>query len=268
MAVINLHAHLHAHRVGDSSPRETRYNLYRSFCEQGSAKLGVWRAALRKVLQPGMVLKAALVCGVACSHFVESAAAADLGFSPVSGQVTSDFGWRTDPITGNPRFHGGIDIAAPQGTPVYAPQAGMVIYSGAYGGYGNVVVLSHGNSLYTVYGHNSRLLVQPGEMVYRGQVISLVGSTGRSTGPHLHFEIHYKQQYLHPLTYLVYVQQTQTRLAQASTANSVPVYGLVGVSKPGVETRQTRSRQLARSSGGNRPVVQLLNGGDETNIEF
>jgi len=233
----------------------------------------VWRAALRKVLQPGILLKAALVCGVACSHFVlghsmEHAAAADLGFSPVSGQVTSDFGWRTDPITGNPRFHGGIDIAAPQGTPVYAPQAGMVIYSGAYGGYGNVVVLSHGNSLYTVYGHNSRLLVQPGEMVYRGQVISLVGSTGRSTGPHLHFEIHYKQQYLHPLTYLVYIQQTQTRLAQASVTNSVPIYGLVGVSKPGAETRQTRSRQSARSSGRNRSVVQLLNGGDETNIEF
>lgn len=205
--------------------------------------------------------------------------AADMGFSPVTGQVTSDYGWRTDPITGNPRFHGGLDIGAPMGSPVFAPQAGVVIFSGAYGGYGNVVVLNHGNSLYTVYGHNSRLLVQQGDTVYRGQVISLVGSTGRSTGPHLHFEVHYKHQYLNPLAYMMYVQQTQGMLAQASrqsdsSSYSSPnnaSYNMVGVSSANAarpaQPASVSRRTVNRSSGG-RQSVQLLNGGDEETIEF
>ncbi len=130
----------------------------------------------------------------------------DYGFAPVSGQLTSHFGWRVDPMTGSQRFHGGIDLAAASGTPVYAPQAGLVMFSGYYGGYGNVVVLSHGNSLFTLYGHNSQLLVRPGDAVYRGQMISKVGSTGRSTGPHLHFEVHHNGQYVNPMTYLSYLQ--------------------------------------------------------------
>ena len=206
------------------------------------------------------------------------------GFSPVSGQVTSDYGWRTDPITGNPRFHGGIDIGAPLGSPVFAPQAGVVIFSGPYGGYGNVVVLSHGNSLYTVYGHNSKLLVQQGDVVYRGQVISLVGSTGRSTGPHLHFEVHYKHQYLNPVAYMVYVQQTQQgMLAQAApranttaavangSATNTSTYNMVGVSNanaapptpPGSVTHRTVNMR-----GQGKQSVQLLNGADEETIEF
>lgn len=202
-------------------------------------------------------------------HSPFAAWAADYGFSPVSGQVTSDYGWRTDPITGGPRFHGGIDIAAAQGTPVYAPQSGMVIYSGAYGGYGNVVVLNHGNTLFTVYGHNSKLLVQPGEMVYRGQVISLVGSTGRSTGPHLHFEVHYKQQYLNPVAYMTYVQHTEGMVAQASQRAATPAYAGVAndssakLAPPTHVHQQSTAR--ARRSG---QSVQLLNGADEETIEF
>ena len=209
-------------------------------------------------------------------HALLPAVAADYGFSPVSGQVTSDYGWRTDPITGSPRFHGGIDIAAGQGTPVYAPQSGMVIYSGAYGGYGNVVVLNHGNTLFTVYGHNSKLLVQPGQMVYRGQVISLVGSTGRSTGPHLHFEVHYKQQYLNPVSYLAYVQQVEGLLAQA--APRVPASAYVAARS----TTTTQATQTAAHVAQATPVrqrrgpqsvqagqaVQLLNGGNEEMVEF
>ncbi len=201
-----------------------------------------------------------------------SVLAADFGFSPVSGQVTSDYGWRTDPITGSPRFHGGIDIAAGQGTPVYAPQSGIVIYSGAYGGYGNVVVLNHGNTLFTVYGHNSRLLVQSGQMVYRGQVISLVGSTGRSTGPHLHFEVHYKQQYLNPVSYLAYVQQVEGMLAQARVSTrgdvtqSVPAHPFAArahVAKAS-PVRQLRSAHAIQTG----QAVQLLNGGNEEIVEF
>jgi hypothetical protein len=211
------------------------------------------------------------------------ASAADFGFSPVTGQVTSDFGWRTDPFTGNPRFHGGLDIAAPLGSPVFAPQAGVVIYSGAYGGYGNVVVLNHGNSLYTVYGHNSRLMVQPGDTVYRGQVISLVGSTGRSTGPHLHFEVHYKHQYLNPVAYMMYVQQTQGMLAQAArspetsayastygaSAGTGASYNMVGVRNANATApvpSPSTSRRHARRSG--KTSVELLNGGDAETIEF
>jgi murein DD-endopeptidase MepM/ murein hydrolase activator NlpD len=192
------------------------------------------------------------------------------GFSPVSGQVTSDYGWRTDPMTGGPRFHGGIDIAAAQGTPVYAPQSGMVIYSGAYGGYGNVVVLNHGNTLFTVYGHNSKLLVQPGDRVYRGQVISLVGSTGRSTGPHLHFEVHYKQQYLNPVSYLVYVQHTEGMLAQASSQRVVAPQDAVAAYNGSARTAPpspVRERHVGLRGHGAQSV-QLLNGGNEEMVEF
>jgi hypothetical protein len=198
--------------------------------------------------------------------------------------VTSDFGWRTDPITGNPKFHAGIDIAAPQGAPVYAPQAGMVVFSGNYGGYGNVVVLSHGNSLYTVYGHNSKLMVQPGDTIYRGQLISLVGSTGRSTGPHLHFEVHYTRQYLNPVAYMLYVQQTDAMLAQASQRYASPSYGYSSTaaystagygattSRAVAQQRQTppvpgRGKSVNRGKA-NPQAVQLLNGGDEELVEF
>ncbi|WP_303673959.1 M23 family metallopeptidase [Vampirovibrio chlorellavorus] len=148
----------------------------------------------------------ALALFLVCSWGTQAGWAVEYGFAPVSGQLTSHFGWRVDPLTGSQRFHGGIDLAAASGTPVYAPQAGLVMFSGYYGGYGNVVVLSHGNSLFTLYGHNSQLLVRPGDVVYRGQVISKVGSTGRSTGPHLHFEVHHNGQYVNPVTYLSYLQ--------------------------------------------------------------
>jgi murein DD-endopeptidase MepM/ murein hydrolase activator NlpD len=120
----------------------------------------------------------------------------------VTGTLSSPFGWRTDPFTGRQKFHSGIDIAAEMGTPVFALQKGVVVFSGLYGGYGNVVVLSHGNQLYTLYGHHSQLLVQPGQVVLPGQPIATVGSTGHSTGPHLHFEVHYQQQYVNPVVYL------------------------------------------------------------------
>lgn len=208
--------------------------------------------------------------GVLLLHGALGVSAQDYGFAPVSGQVTSPFGWRTDPITGNPRFHGGIDIASPMGTPVYAPQAGYVIYSGAYGGYGNVVVLDHGNSLYTVYGHNSQLLVKAGTSVYRGQLISLVGSTGRSTGPHLHFEVHYNQQYFNPVSYLSYLQQSFPMLAQVPS--STRVIGVSGRALAQVDGQPVKvvSRQVTsgkKSKHGGK-VVQLVSGSDVEMIEF
>jgi murein DD-endopeptidase MepM/ murein hydrolase activator NlpD len=108
---------------------------------------------------------------------------------PVAGHITSGFGLRFHPILGFTRMHKGIDIGAPRGTPVYAVADARVASAGWSGGYGNFIRLSHSPSLATGYGHLSRILVQPGQVVQRGETIGLVGSTGLATGPHLHWEV-------------------------------------------------------------------------------
>ncbi|MBE0447233.1 MAG: peptidoglycan DD-metalloendopeptidase family protein [Actinobacteria bacterium] len=108
---------------------------------------------------------------------------------PCSGRITSGFGWRFHPILKRPRLHAGIDFSVGTGSPVYAAQSGTVIMAGRMGGYGNTVVISHGNGLTTLYAHNSKLLVSVGQHVNQGDMISRSGSTGLSTGPHLHFEV-------------------------------------------------------------------------------
>lgn len=108
---------------------------------------------------------------------------------PVDGRITSPFGWRVHPILGFLRLHKGLDIAAPEGTPVHAALDGTVRGAGWAGGYGNFVRLEHGGGIATGYGHLSRYAVAPGMRVVRGQVIGWVGTTGLSTGPHLHWEV-------------------------------------------------------------------------------
>ncbi|HBG07633.1 MAG: peptidase M23 [Geobacteraceae bacterium GWC2_58_44] len=108
---------------------------------------------------------------------------------PVNGTITSDYGWRHDPIDGGIRHHNGVDIAVPTGTGVKAIAAGRVIQSASRGGYGNLVSIDHGDGMVSLYGHNSQLMVSVGERVEAGQTVALSGSTGRSTGPHLHFEL-------------------------------------------------------------------------------
>lgn len=103
-------------------------------------------------------------------------------------RTTSRFGWRTHPLTGTRRFHSGIDIGAPSGTPVVATATGTVVSAGWNGGYGKAIVIQHNDTLQTLYGHLSEIAVQPGQQITQGTVIGLVGSTGNSTGPHLHFE--------------------------------------------------------------------------------
>jgi murein DD-endopeptidase MepM/ murein hydrolase activator NlpD len=102
--------------------------------------------------------------------------------------VTSSFGTRSDPFTGEPRFHAGLDFRAAEGAPVRAGGSGVVLSAGVGGGYGNLVQIDHGNGIITRYAHLSAILVQPGQPVSGGMVVGLVGSTGRSTGPHLHYE--------------------------------------------------------------------------------
>ncbi len=111
-------------------------------------------------------------------------------------KISSNYGKR------HGRHHDGIDIAAPTGTPIVAVNHGEVIFSGNMRGYGQVTILAHGDQIFTVYAHASRLLVKKGQKVKKGQVIAKVGSTGRSTGPHLHFEVRRNNQHLNPLSYI------------------------------------------------------------------
>jgi murein DD-endopeptidase MepM/ murein hydrolase activator NlpD len=117
-------------------------------------------------------------------------------------RITSPFGWRTHPVLKRRKYHTGIDIGVPTGTPVKAADAGIVLVSGWQGGYGNFIAIDHGKGISTCYGHNSRLLVRAGQRVAKGQRISFSGSTGLSTGPHLHFEVRVNGNPVNPLGYL------------------------------------------------------------------
>ncbi|CAN1212981.1 Peptidase M23 [Tumidithrix helvetica PCC 7403] len=121
---------------------------------------------------------------------------------PTVGEVTSPFGWRMHPILGYDRFHSGMDFGADYGSMIYASDRGTVIYAGWYGGYGNAVIVDHGNGLTTLYGHCSELFVNEGQTVQKGQPISAVGSTGFSTGPHLHFEVRANGEPVDPAQFL------------------------------------------------------------------
>lgn len=112
--------------------------------------------------------------------------------------VTSGFGTRSDPFTGASRTHKGVDVAAPRGTPVGSARAGVVTFAGRNGGYGNLVIVDHGGGMETRYAHLDRIDVQPGAVVEARDALGTVGSTGRSTGPHLHFEVRKGRQAVDP----------------------------------------------------------------------
>jgi murein DD-endopeptidase MepM/ murein hydrolase activator NlpD len=119
---------------------------------------------------------------------------------PVAGRISSGFGERFHPILGYRRMHDGIDLAAPYGTPVVAAADGRVVTAGWHGGYGREVELAHSGGIETIYGHMSRVVVAAGAYVRRGQVVGYVGSTGLSTGPHLHYEVHRDGRLVNPLS--------------------------------------------------------------------
>ncbi|OGC05542.1 hypothetical protein A3H38_06140 [candidate division WOR-1 bacterium RIFCSPLOWO2_02_FULL_46_20] len=121
---------------------------------------------------------------------------------PLRGRLTSQFGYRRHPLYGGRNFHTGLDIAAKYGTPIMAADAGEVIFSGWWDGYGKAVVIDHGKKTSTVYAHMSRIYKNVGAIVAKGQVVGLVGSTGYSTGPHLHFEVRKNGKPQNPLQYL------------------------------------------------------------------
>ncbi|HHP7245509.1 MAG TPA: murein hydrolase activator EnvC family protein [Elainellaceae cyanobacterium] len=121
---------------------------------------------------------------------------------PANGRLTSGFGYRVHPILGYRRFHAGIDFGATYGSMIRAADAGRVIFAGWYGGYGRAVVIDHGGNLTTLYAHTSQVYVAEGQMVQQGEAIAAIGSTGLSTGPHLHFEVRVNGEPVNPMNYL------------------------------------------------------------------
>ena len=120
---------------------------------------------------------------------------------PIYGMISSPYGWRIHPITKRLSFHTGIDIAAPEGTPVFAAESGIVTFAGKKSGYGLLIIIKSGK-YQTLYGHLSRICVYNGQFVKKGQLIGRVGNTGLSTGPHLHFEVRVEGKHTNPVAYL------------------------------------------------------------------
>jgi len=124
------------------------------------------------------------------------------GWPIIGGWISSHFGYRADPFTGRGAFHAGLDFAAPPGTKVITTGPGVVSFAGYKDGYGNVVEVTHPTGYVTRYGHNSRNVVREGQTVQKGQAIAIIGSTGRSTGTHVHFEVERDGKKLNPIGYL------------------------------------------------------------------
>lgn len=123
--------------------------------------------------------------------------------APYPGNITSNFGHRENPFGGsNVETHKGLDIKGPMGAPVKAMAKGVVSFAGPRGGFGNCIILKHGNGFETLYGHLSKILVSSGQQIEIGQQIGNIGSTGRSTGPHLHYEVHRNGQKINPQSFL------------------------------------------------------------------
>jgi len=123
--------------------------------------------------------------------------------APAVGVLTDGYGSRKDPITGRRAFHRGLDISARRGTPVFAPADGVVVFTGRNGGLGKTVRISHGFGFTTMYGHLNEITAKLGEEIHRGEVIGTVGNTGRSTGAHLHYEVHEDGKSVDPLYYIL-----------------------------------------------------------------
>ncbi len=166
-------------------------------------------------------LKAASFGGIYHRYGVPKTAQAFPSTWPIEGVLRSSFGGRSDPFSGEGAFHTGIDLAAPVGTSVRASADGVVVSAGWSGAYGKLVVVDHGNGLQTYYAHLSSFLVIPGEEVRRGQTIALSGSTGRATGPHMHYEVRLAGTPVNPYKYLAKTKPRNVMLASRSGHNDL-----------------------------------------------
>ncbi len=144
-------------------------------------------------------------------------AGAEPSLWPVLGRLTSSFGERLDPFNGEGAFHAGLDIAAAYGTPVRAPADGVIAKAGPASGYGREVIIDHGGGITTIYGHLSAFALVAGQIVKQGQVIGYIGSAGRSTGPHLHYEVRVNNMPVNPHKYLKETMEQQEEQAVVAT---------------------------------------------------
>lgn len=178
--------------------------------------------------------------------------------TPVSeGFIGSKFGMRTDPFTGQYAMHAGVDFAAPVGTPIFAAAGGVVVSAEMHPTYGNTIELDHGNDLRTLYAHASRIDVKAGDLVRRGQKIGAVGTTGRSTGPHLHFEVHVKGVPQNPSRFLATVKPGSplaTLVGRAERSVSAPKVNVQALAAS-VQRVAQPDQQLPASTPGSPAVV-------------
>lgn len=128
---------------------------------------------------------------------------------PVQGRITASFGERIDPFSGEGAFHRGVDISSDIGTPIIAPADGVIQFADAMNGYGRAIVVDHGNGISTLYGHLSGYAVSQGQIIHRGDTLGFVGQSGRSTGPHLHYEVRIFNTPVNPHKYLVFTLNQQ-----------------------------------------------------------
>ncbi len=170
---------------------------------------------------------------------------------PVNGPVTSNFGWRMHPILGYRRMHSGMDFGAAYGSPIFAVSDGAIAFAGHKGGYGNFVQINHGGGLATGYGHMSRIAAQAGQSVRRGQIIGYVGSSGLSTGPHLHYELYRNGQAINPAS--VTFTQSAALSGQALASFRARLAGLKTI-KPG---QALGSMQTAQSKTVQAPLREI-----------
>ena len=134
---------------------------------------------------------------------------------PVNGRLMGGYGRRSDPLSGEGEMHKGVDISAPMGTPVKASADGIVVHAGWNGGYGRCVIIDHGNNYQTLYGHLSRMDVMEGQEIRQGETLGGVGTTGHSTGPHLHYEVHVGSTPVNPYRFLAKASTVRTASAHS-----------------------------------------------------
>lgn len=184
----------------DKAMAEQAYNEYQQ-SSQAIAEMLRQRAADRAT-QAAAAAAQASSGGGGGSDYYQPVSGSGALIWPVNGVVTSPYGYRTHPIFGTTIYHSGIDIGVDYGTPVHAADGGVVVEAGWISGYGYAVIIDHGNGLSTLYGHNQELAVSEGQSVSQGQVIAYAGSTGNSTGPHVHFEVRANGDPVDPSAYL------------------------------------------------------------------
>ena len=185
----------------DKAVAEQAYNEYQQ-SSQAIAEMLRQRAADRAAQAAAAAAQASSGGGGGSSDSYQPVSGSGAMIWPVNGVVTSPYGYRTHPIFGTTIYHSGIDIGVDYGTPVHAADGGVVVEAGWISGYGYAVIIDHGNGLSTLYGHNQELAVSEGQSVSQGQVIAYAGSTGNSTGPHVHFEVRANGDPVDPSAYL------------------------------------------------------------------